>query len=549
MCAAPRPPLSWRSPPAAIDAPALAPQHSHSSPLPARQTLKPFGVDARVEGGAGAELHHATVCVFMLSNSIFDDERSLALMRKAVELGKQCVLVNMPGAKYGPARDKPFPENSFNPSWTPYCPDLKPAFAEICVTWELEYPHACCQELLKRAASHLERLLGKAVCNVDAATRSLAAAEEASLRAAMRVQPEGVELEWDWESKVFDAFLSHKITDAKDIVLTWYNALSALGYFPFVDRLNLDAVENIPTYVEQTATFVIAVTSNLFVSYWCGVELCKACDLHAEGRLSILLVPVQGESWEEPSTGRKLDFPTPEIVTANFGKWFPDLSETTLARVTQLYAEGSYRDSRMVRHTLMHYKSFERLLIARIGLPIKRQVALAARLAAGGASAAVMLAAVELLVAEANAYGEALGTHTYFEVEEEAATSAAGHKDLHDATVRVAETVGDVRLTSYSAEEFAAMVARLRQKSQVFGRAGTTPGLMVEQWMVLQVMSPHLLSPIPTAHLPHAPASSLPHAPLPPPTFHPQHLPPPTTLPRCCSRRACPSATPTCCAS
>ena len=313
----------------------------------------------------------------MLSNSIFDDERSLALMRKAVELGKQCVLVNMPGAKYGPARDKPFPENSFNPSWTPHCPELKPAFAEICVTWELEYPHACCQELLRRAASHLERLLGKAVCNVDAATRSLAAAEEASLRAAMRVQPEGVELEWDWESKVFDAFLSHKITDAKDIVLTWYNALSALGYFPFVDRLNLDAVENIPTYVEQTATFVIAVTSNLFVSYWCGVELCKACDLHAEGRLSILLVPVQGESWEEPSTGRRLDFPTPEIVTANFGKWFPDLSETTLARVTQLYAEGSYRDSRMVRHTLMHYKSFERLLVARVGLSIARQLELA----------------------------------------------------------------------------------------------------------------------------------------------------------------------------
>ena len=112
-------------------------------------TLRPFGVDARVEGEA--ELHHATVCVFLLSNTLFDDERSLALMRRAVELGKQCVLINLPGARYGPDADKPFPENSFNPAWTPHCPELKPAFAEICVTWELEYPHACCQELLKRA--------------------------------------------------------------------------------------------------------------------------------------------------------------------------------------------------------------------------------------------------------------------------------------------------------------------------------------------------------------------------------------------------------------
>ena len=63
--------------------------------------------------------------------------------------------------------DRPFPENSFNPTWTPHCPDLKPAFAEICITWELEYPHACCQELLKRAASHRERLRGAPVPDVE----------------------------------------------------------------------------------------------------------------------------------------------------------------------------------------------------------------------------------------------------------------------------------------------------------------------------------------------------------------------------------------------
>ena len=73
--------------------------------------------------------------------------------------------------------------------------------------------------------------------------------------------PAEVELAWDWRtkvfdaflptspvhlpylspisplylpsiSKVFDAFLSHKITDAKDIVLGWYNTFSAMTCTP-----------------------------------------------------------------------------------------------------------------------------------------------------------------------------------------------------------------------------------------------------------------------------------------------------------------------------
>ena len=49
-------------------------------------------------------------------------------------------------------------------------------------------------------------------------------AEDQSLRKALGLKPTEVELSWDWNTKVFDSFLSHKITDAKDIVLTWYNA-------------------------------------------------------------------------------------------------------------------------------------------------------------------------------------------------------------------------------------------------------------------------------------------------------------------------------------
>ena len=448
------------------------------------ETLRSFGVDARAETDAEADLQHATVCIFLLSDSVFGCDRSLSLMRQAVQLGKQCVIINMPGAKYGPERDKPFPENSFNPGWEPFCPELKPAFAEIAVTWELEYPHACVQELLKRTASHLKRLLGRKVCDVVEATKKLNAEEEAALRASMNMQPEGVVLEWDWTAKVFDAFLSHKITDAKDIVLTWYNTLSALGYHPFVDRLNLDAVENIPTYVEQTASFVIALTSNLFVSYWCAVELCKACDLHEEGLINILLVPVQGETWDHEGT--TFDFPPPAKVMENFGKWFPELADETRARVARLYGGGEYTESRLVKHTLMHYKSFERLLVARIGLSIRKHIVMAERLAAGGATAAMTMAAIETLVHEANAYGDLLGAHTHFEMVEEFKTSASGHKDLHDVTVSVAEKLGEVQLRLISAEDFAMMVATLRQNVKVFGKAEASYGLAIEQWMNLQ---------------------------------------------------------------
>ena len=157
-------------------------------------------------------------------------------------------------------------------------------------------------------------------------------------------------------------------------MLTWYNALHALGYNPFLDRLSLDAVEKIPQYVRETVTVIIAVTANLCHSYWCAVELCTAVDLHAEGLLHILLVPVQGEVFISP-TGATTDFPSAATMMINFDKWFPAsdgiASGTTRERIARLYGGGEATSTRMVKHTLYHYKSFERLLIARCGLSLR----------------------------------------------------------------------------------------------------------------------------------------------------------------------------------
>ena len=51
-------------------------------------------------------MENAAVCLFCLSDNIFNDERSIELFGQAVKLGKQCELIVMPKAKWGPARDR-----------------------------------------------------------------------------------------------------------------------------------------------------------------------------------------------------------------------------------------------------------------------------------------------------------------------------------------------------------------------------------------------------------------------------------------------------------
>ena len=93
---------------------------------------------------------------------------------------------------------------------------MKPAFGEICITWELSYPHACLADLIKRVSRHLKRHpLAYLKFDQTRGCDEQAKAEERDLRKAAQAVPSEVELKWDWKTKTFDAFLSHKITDAK----------------------------------------------------------------------------------------------------------------------------------------------------------------------------------------------------------------------------------------------------------------------------------------------------------------------------------------------
>ena len=167
----------------------------------------------------------------------------------------------------------------------------------------------------------------------------------------------------------------------------------------------------------------------------------------------------------------------------------------TLAAVERLYAGGSYTQSRLVMHTLMHYKSFERLLIARIGPSIARHIALEEVVASGGPTVASQITLVELLLAEANAYTSALGVLSRFElrmqethlVEASACKAAAQvHDELSVAQVRVSEMHDGVSVATYSVDEFMVIVRALRDRcTQPLMCAAVKTHIAIEQWQLV----------------------------------------------------------------
>ncbi|KAL3928027.1 MAG: hypothetical protein SGPRY_002566 [Prymnesium sp.] len=449
------------------------------------------------------QMEQALLCVFLLSTHFFFNERSISLMKKAVNSGKAILIVVLPGQRFGPNLDGPksssFPENAFNPAWTPFMPDVKPAFADIAVTWHKEQEIASISQFLRRAhATYTPDPDSGPLFDVQAVHMNLAQAEEDILDEVRNAPMPGGPMEWDWSAKVFDMFLSHKITDAKDIVLTWYNAMSASGFVPFLDRVNLDRVENIPLYVSQTCSFIIAITSNLYVSYWCMVELFNAVDLHANKQIQILLVPIEGERWPAPKneTGIEVvDWPPVEEVCKNVGKWFPDAlaeqcddqgvpkPDTTLARIHQLYTIGPFQQERLVTHTLIHYKAFERLLLARCGVSIKAKRALDSIVANGGTALSEKAIALYSLVAEANSLNKQIGAKGEFTV----------YCSLHEAELSVKEAINDKSPTTLTPKQFLSKVLVLRAETDHLRAANTAISAnLLEQWQLLALHSPEV---------------------------------------------------------
>ena len=66
----------------------------------------------------------------------------------------------------------------------------------------------------------------------------------------------------------FDAFLSHKRSEAQDIVARVHDRLTDLGYRAFIDRNDLIELPSLKLAVRDTATLVVFLTPAYFASAW-----------------------------------------------------------------------------------------------------------------------------------------------------------------------------------------------------------------------------------------------------------------------------------------
>ena len=378
--------------------------------LPAPDELRAI---AAHNENAAAQIRGCAACVFFLSEPFFSDARSVQLLTIAMDCGKPIVLVVAPNARWGEARDLRLPDNAHNPRAVPYVPALAPAFASARpLFWEAEYAGSCFSKLLDAVTGELERTaqafsaehaewaaLAAAVGNgspVPAAPRpkavdwtstvaELEALETKALKRSAERPFSGWTRTFNWLEKALDVYVVHRVDERREVALQIYSGLHELGYNVFMERLGLASHAAIKPAMEAAGTVLVLLTRQIFESYWCAVELLAAAELHAEGKVQLLLLPVQGESFYEDdedalaagSAGgvrSARGFPSAAMVMKNYAVWFPGLAHSVAQHVERLFGGGEYTASRMVTHSSEHYKAFERHLAARIGMSARARL-------------------------------------------------------------------------------------------------------------------------------------------------------------------------------
>ena len=153
----------------------------------------------------------------------------------------------------------------------------------------------------------------------------------------------------------FDAFLSHKRSEAQDIVARVHDKLTDLGYRAFIDRNDLIELPSLKLAVRDTATLVVFLTPSYFASPWCCLEWVEAV---AHG-VSILLVHVDGAAWGK--NGER-SFPALEDVPETMKV------EGMTLRVRDA-AKKVFPTARLVEHTRSYFGPFVDALTKQLGAP------------------------------------------------------------------------------------------------------------------------------------------------------------------------------------
>ena len=102
----------------------------------------------------------------------------------------------------------------------------------------------------------------------------------------------------------FDCFLSHTHRDAHDIALRVFDNLKYQGVRPFIDRECLDRLPELEAHVRESRTLVFFMSTNIFQSAWCMLEVTIA----VESGIEIIPILVEGSVW-----GKKRERRFPEV--------------------------------------------------------------------------------------------------------------------------------------------------------------------------------------------------------------------------------------------
>ena len=177
------------------------------------------------------------------------------------------------------------------------------------------------------------------------------------------------------------------------------------------------------------------------------------------------------------------------------GRWFPTaeiLDDEARRHIALLYGGGEYTNSRKITHTLMHYKSFERLFLARCGTSIASKRIIAQLVASGGMALEDQAHNLAPFIFEANAMRQQAGQEERYEIKLMHQKGFAG--DDGELELRVIETLHDnnnpdapgrLVASDYSTNDFINMLRKLRAHRHAFGVAATHGSRLLEQWQLI----------------------------------------------------------------
>jgi hypothetical protein len=336
-------------------------------------------LEAESEDESIKQLQACSLCVFVLHRTFFTEARCLHMLRTAIVHQKPCLLVITPLARFvmeDKSDQKPkkppsermksliriamlplwvvaripklgnmakeavdqlrnaigegdavkveddfvFPENAYNDRWSPYLPDLEPAFMSKPLHWDQCYPHACMLRILKWLAQNVDPS-GPPATAVANAQILVAHAEDDATSVAPSAYG-GTERE-----KEFDLYMIFNARECAD-PLRWHTPLQHMGYKICLDRYVGDQPP--VDMIDKTRRVVVVLTTNFFASWFCCLELVRAVELEMAAEVELILVSMRYHTLPKPAEAI-------DALRANLGDVSADVEE----RITQIVAESS----------------------------------------------------------------------------------------------------------------------------------------------------------------------------------------------------------------